>query len=173
MLYFAKARKFGGYLVGVKPKNAKLDTSTGEGHAEVKLVLELTFDVPLTGPMRKHLSPSVQSWITANEALKAGEECLEKASPTKDKPFDLLIQYFDEDSKEAVALTPNESGGRVKVKCALQRYFIQSSEAFAQIRIIADFDNALWYWLGKHLAHSKNAVNIETKPIQESLAGTV
>ncbi len=47
MLYFAKARKFVGYLVGVKPKNAKLDTSTGEGHAEVKLVLELTFDVPL------------------------------------------------------------------------------------------------------------------------------
>lgn len=173
MLYFNKARKFTAYLVGVKPKNAKLETSTSEGHAEVKQVLELTFDVPLTAPMRKHLSPSVQSWISANEKLKAGEECLEKASPTKDKPFDLLIQYFEEDSKEPVTLTPNESGGRVKVKTALQRYFIQNAEAFAQIRVVADFDKALWMFLGDHLAHSKNAINIETKPIQESLPGTV
>jgi hypothetical protein len=162
--YFSKSRKFVAYLVGVKPKNAKIDTSTAGGHAETRQILELTFDVPLTKPMRTHLSPPVQSWVESNLKVKAGEECLEKASPTKDKPFDLLIKYFEEDSKEAVTLTPNESGGRVKVKCALQRYFILSGEAFAQIRITADFDKALWKWLGDHLAHSNNTVSVETKP---------
>ena len=174
MTYFDKKRSFTAYLVGVKPKNTKLAASTDEGHAETKLCLFLTLDIPLTKAMKTCMSPVVQSWITANAAAKGDDETLEKAIPKKlQKVFYALIQFFDEGAKEPVKITPNESGDRTKAQCQITRYFIQAGEPFAQIKITVDFDTVLWNWLGTHLQHSSNAVEIDTKPLQESLPGTV
>src|SRR5688572_14677644 len=108
MEYFQKARTFTATLrkTDAKNKKAKQSEAAGGGDAPTRLVVILTCDAEITGPMRATMSKPVQAWIESNTA-KDMSEILEKALPLKTKPFYSLIKIFDED-KKPIPLTPTE-----------------------------------------------------------------
>lgn len=171
MTYFDKVRKFTGYVRSVSPKNKKVKQSAAEGggDAGTKLVILVTLDVPLTGPMQKSLSPAVQSWITANKDAATGAEKLERANPSKEKPLLILTKWFDEGAKEASHTQGSEDDRRVTLQVLKYFFLPDETEPRAQLRLVADFDKALWIWLGSHMEASNNAIQLETKALQKAL----
>ncbi len=171
MTYFDKVRKFTAYVRSVSPKNKKVKQSAAEGggDAGTKLVIMVTIDVPLTGPMQKSLSPAVQSWITANKDVATGAEKLERANPSKEKPLLVLTKWFDEGAKEPAHSQGSENEKRVTLLVVKYFFLPDETEPRAQIKLVADFDKGLWAWLGTHLEASSTAIQLETKALQKVL----